>query len=191
MDIILNTQFNNPRLPVAMSPGFRDSFDRDAATLGLTEDGKPWEQVGSAWSTTGDGAVTGAGEVFADAMSADGTLTVKLRTVDVDGDSRGGVAFRVMDRNNYIRISHNSATSPILMFYVIKNGSAVVSKSTGATLADGDVISVSGHSTAIVIQINGSTVFTYDTTDYLTATKHGLYSHSSNNNEYESIEFKL
>ena len=189
MDIILNTTFNNPRLPVAMRPGFVDSFDRGAGVLGKTEDGKSWEQVGSSWGTTGDGAVMGAGEVLADAMSADGTLTVKLRKVDAAGDKRGGIGFRAVDRNNYIRISHN--TTGTLTFYVIENGSAVVSESTGSTLVDGDVISVSGQGTTIVIQINGSTVFTYDTTKYQTETKYGLYSHSSNNNEFESIEFKL
>lgn len=188
MDIILNTTFDNPRLPIAMRLGFRDSFERDAGTLIKTDDGKNWEQIGTAWGTTGDGAATGSGEVFADALSADGTLTVKLRKVDTAGDKRGGIGFRAMDRNNYIRISHN--TTGTLTFYVIENGSAVVSESTGATLADGDVLAVSGQGTAIVIQINGSTVFTYDTTAYQTATKHGLYSHSSNGNEYESIEFK-
>lgn len=191
MDIILNTTFDNPRLPILQRPGFIDSFERDAGTLVNTEDGKTWEQVGSAWGTTGDGAVKGSGEVLADAMSADGTLTVKLRKVDVDGDNRGGIAFRAIDRNNYIRISHNTSSSPTLMFYVIENASAAKTESTGVTLADGDVIAVSGQGSTIVIQVNGSTVFTYDTTDYLTATKHGLYSHSSNNNEYESIEFKL
>ena len=189
MDIILNTTFDNPRLPVVQRPGFIDSFEGSAGTLGKTEDGKSWEQLGSAWGTTGDGVATGAGEVFADAMSADGTLTVKLRTVDVDGDKRGGVAFRVVDRHNYIRFCPN--TSGVLTIYVYENGSVVNTTSTETVLADGDVVEVSGSGAYIVVRVNGSTVVSYETEIHRTATKHGLYSNGTNNTEFESIEFKL
>lgn len=154
-----------------------------------TDDWKTWEQVGSAWSTTGDGAATGAGELLANAMSSDGTLTAKLRKVDMIGDKRGGLAFRALDRSNYFRISHNTASTPTLMFYVVEDNASVESISTGATLADGDKLTVIGDGASITVQVNGSTVFTYETDRYRAATKHGLYSHSSNNNEYDYVTF--
>lgn len=189
MDIILNTTFDNPQLPVVLRPGFIDSFDRGADTLIQTDDRKAWEQLGTAWGTTGDGAAMGSGEVFANALSADGTLTAKLRTADTRGDKRGGVAFRVVDRRNYIRVCPN--TSGTLTLYVIENGSSVGSTSTGSVLADGDVLEVSGYGASIVVQVNGSTVLSYETESYRTATKHGLFSHISNNSEFEHVSFKL
>lgn len=189
MDIILNTTFNNPRLPVVLRPGFIDSFERGVGTLIQTDDRKPWEQLGTAWGTTGDGAAMGSGEAFANALSADGTLTAKLRTADTGGDKRGGVAFRAVDRSNYIRVCPN--TSGTLTLYVIENGSSVGAASTDSVLADGDVLEVSGYGASIVVKLNGSTVLSYETESYRTATKHGLYSHSSNNTEFEHVSFKL
>lgn len=189
MDIILNTTFDNPKLPVVLRPGFIDSFDRGADTLMQTDDRKDWEQRGSAWATTGDGAAMGSAEVFANALSADGTLTVKLRKVDADGDRRGGVAFRVVDRNNYIRICPN--TSGKLTLYVYEDNSVAESASTESTLADGDILAVSGNGASIVVQVNGSTVLVYETERHRTATKHGLYSWSTNNTEFEYVSFKL
>lgn len=189
MDIILNTRFNNANLPIVLRPGFVDSFDRGADKLIQTDDRKAWEQWGSAWATTGDGAAMGSGEVFANALSADGTLTAKLRTADTGGDKRGGVAFRVVDRSNYIRVCPN--TSGTLTLYVIENGSSVGTASTDSVLADGDVLEVSGYGASIVVKLNGSTVLSYETESYRTATKHGLYSHSSNNTEFEHVSFKL
>ena len=189
MDIILNTKFDNPQLPIVLRPGFIDSFERGAGTLIQTDDRKAWEQLGTAWGTTGDGAAMGSGEVFANAMSADGTLTVGLRTADTGGDKRGGVAFRVVDRSNYIRVCPN--TSGKLTLYVIENGSSVESTSTESALADGDVLAVSGNGASIVVQINDSTVLSHETERHRTATKHGLYSNSSNNTEFEHVSFKL
>lgn len=189
MDIILNTTFNNPQLPFVLRPGFRDSFDRDAGVLGKTEDGKTWEQWGGAWVTTGDGVAMGSAEVFADAMSADGTLSAKLRTVDLDSDARGGVAFRVVDRDNYIRICPN--TSGVLTIYVYEGGDISESTSSTTSLADGDVLAVTGTGASIAVQVNGSTVLSHETEINRTATKHGLYSRGANNTEYESVEFKL
>lgn len=189
MDIILNTKFDNPQLPVVLRPGFIDSFERGAGTLIQTDDRKPWEQLGTAWGTTGDGAAMGSSEVFANALSADGTLTVKLRTADTTGDKRGGVAFRGVDRYNYIRICPN--TSGKLTLYVFEDNSIVESASTESTLADGDVLAVSGNGAYIVVQVNGSTVLSYETERHRTATKHGLFSWSSNNTEFEHVSFKL
>lgn len=189
MDIILNTKFNNPQLPVVLRPGFVDSFDRGAGTLGQTDDRKTWEQRGTAWVTTGDGAAMGSAEVFANALSADGTLTAKLRKVDANGDKRGGVAFRVVDRDNYIRVC--PSTSGNLTLYVYEDNSVVESASTESTLADGDVLAVSGNGASIVVQVNGSTVLVYETERHRTATKHGLFSWSANNTEFEHVSFKL
>ena len=189
MDIILNTKFDNPQLPVVLRPGFIDSFERGAGTLIQTDDRKPWEQRGTAWGTTGDGAAMGSAEVFADALSADGTLTVKLRKADVGGDKRGGVAFRVVDRDNYIRVCPN--TSGNLTLYVYEDNSVAESASTESTLADGDVLSVSGNGTSIVVQLNGSTVLSHETERHRNATKHGLFSWSSNNTEFEHVSFKV
>ena len=189
MDIILNTTFDNPQLPVVLRPGFIDSFDRGAGTLIQTDDRKAWEQLGTAWGTTGDGAAMGSAEVFANALSADGTLTAKLRTADTGGDMRGGIAFRVVDRSNYIRVCPSTAGK--LTLYVIENGSSVGTASTDSVLADGDVLEVSGNGASIVVQVNGSTVLSYETERHRNATKHGLYSWSTNNTEFEYVSFKL
>ena len=115
--------------------------------------------------------------------------TVALRKAGKSGDMRGGIAFRVVDRSNYIRVC--PSTAGILTLYVIENGNAVKSVSTESALADGDVLAVSGNGTTIMIQINDSTVLGYKTADYHTATKHGLYSHSSNSTEFDHVGFKL
>lgn len=203
MDIILNTRFNNPNLPIAPIDGFFDHFDRPAAdSLGVTDDGKAWEvhdQNGtpSGWGTTGNGtagmleSTIHSHIAVADARVADGALTGTLAYEDTSVNPRYGLAFRAIDIDNYFLFAALSSTNPQMHLgrYVAGQWTQVASSDPATDLVAGDTLSIilSGHS--IRATVNGSTILDVTDENLSAATKHGMYGFGSSYAEWESIEF--
>src|SRR5699024_6868417 len=94
VDIVLNTVFNNPNLPIIPVPGFSDGFNRPVAdSLGETDTGKPWVVIDSGsttstWGTYGNGTagMKSASSAYhlavANALTSDGVLRAKVSSFD-------------------------------------------------------------------------------------------------------------
>lgn len=193
MDIILNTTFNNPRLPVVPLLGFLDDFNRPGALgLGHTADNKPWEYSGSlAWSITeNQTAASLGGSMFAvaEGNTPNGTLMAVVAKAPSDNDYRAGLALRVKDAGNMLWVSPNTAGS--LTFYGRLEGSTTINEPIGGGLADGDVLSVEMSGSNFTVKLNGDTVHTTTVPIHAEETRHGLMAFSSRvDAEWDSIEF--
>lgn len=194
MDIMLNTLFNNPNLPLVPMLGFTDSFDRAAgSSLGTTDDGKAWTYFGlEPWTITADGHASsdGAGTfAVVDALTPNGTLTTTVgREASEGGDYRSGLAMRAVDSSGYVGVYPN--TSGTLTLYV-RAGNAPVSSQqiSGTTLATGDTYSMTMVGTQLTVTYNGSEVLTETVTHHADVTTHGLYATSGSDTEWDSISF--
>lgn len=202
MDIILDTTFNNPRLPIVPRAGLRDSFNRAAAsTLGLSDDGKQWEQFNSAsagvWGTTGSGTATlvtagGANQLaVADALASDGTLTAKLSSISAEaGSRRAGLVIRAVDASNYISIAPVSPSNADLRVRLTLAGTPSASMPGSIPpLVAGDELAVTCVGASISVSVNGVQRFTGDIPELQTATRHGFYAYGSALIEWDWIEF--
>lgn len=196
MDIVLPTRFNNPNLPIVQRPGFKDYFNRPTAdTLGTTDDGKTWDYFGfTPWKITATGHAAGLGSAshaVADALTADGTLTTVIGKAATEGaDKRAGLAFRMLDRDNYLYVCPN--TSNVLTFYGrIGNATAFSQSISGATLATGDTLAVTMIGKQITIILNGAEVASRAVAELADRTLHGFYGNASSDAEFDSIEFTV
>lgn len=194
MDIVLNTIFNNPNLPIIPVPGFHDNFNRAASsTLGTTDDGKEWNFFGFVpWKITANGTATGLGSgqhAAVDALTADGTLSVKVaKAATAAADKRAGLLFRMTDRDNYYYLCPN--TSGVLTLYGRVGAALTVNKSfAGVIPITGDTLAVVLSGAQVVIKVNGATVGTETLPELVAATLHGLYSNASSDAEWDSVEF--
>ena len=194
MDIVLNTTFGNPNLPTVPRTGFSDSFDRPAAdTLGVTDDGKPWDFFGFVpWKITTEGfaSCVGAGlHAVVDALTPDGTIeTVVGRQASEGADKRAGLVLRMVDRDNYIYLCPN--TSNVLTLYVRENNASAMSRGiSGETLVTGDTLTVEMIGNNFTIKRNGRTIHTETISYFNAATLHGLYGNGASDTEFDSIKF--
>lgn len=201
MDIVLNATFNNPSLPVIVRPGFTDSFDREASdTLGTTDDGKAWSPVDlgsnpSVWGPNGDGTASlkTASSTWqlarVDGLSSDGTLTGVLGTFT--GTRWGGLAFRIQDAENHIRVAESSGSSSGIALQHRNNGNTdtLGSSARGVEAKDGDAISVQFAGDQISVFLNGVSIIEATLAELVDVPYHGLYSHLSADTSWESISF--
>lgn len=190
MDIVLDTVFNNPNLPVVQIPGFTDSFNRPAAsTLGVTDDGKEWLSSGTSWSITAEGRATkgsGGARAWVDGLSSNGTLTAVLAKASAE-DQRNGLLFRQQDGNNYLYLCPN--TSGVLTLYArIDNLTALSKTITGVTVGSGDTLSVIMLGPQVTVLKNGTQIHVETVSDLVSNTNHGLYG-TGLGAEWDSIEF--
>lgn len=189
MDIILNTIFNNPNLPIILRPGLVDGFERPAGQISKTDDHKDWDNYNGTWVTNGDGTASGSGALIADGLSPNGEVTLTVDSFTSEGgDFRCGVVFRAKDRSNHFRATLN--TSGILTLYVIVDEATSESATaSGVYPQDGDAIGVRLNGDSITLTLNGEVVLTHTTSMYMTETQYGLYSRSSNNARFGAIKF--
>lgn len=185
-DIVLDTVFNNPLLPKVQIPGFLDDFTRpDSLTLGATSrEGRPWQTITTSQTPvrgtiSGNKAVCGSGAnatpEIVDGMASDGIITV---THSVVGTRQTGVVFRLIDKDNYCRISARaSSTNFHWILHKVVNGSVIqVALSTTIESADGQNVSIEMNGTQITVLINGVAPFPTQTIpEMVDATKHGYY----------------
>lgn len=200
MDIVLNTRFNNPNLPVVQRPGFRDDFNRPAAdTLGTTLDGKPWTILdygvsSSVWGTLGDGtagmksATSGRHAAVADALTPDGTLTAVVGERGTTG-YLPGLTVRAADADNYIQIAAIGSTNQELRILKMVAGTSTSIPTIGPIIATGDTVEVTCAGTAITVAVNGATAITATIPELADVTTHGMYAFTGAVGTWDSVEF--
>lgn len=194
MDIVLNTTFNNPNLPIAPIPGFVDDFDRPAASsLGTTIDGKEWSHFfGTPWSITSDGHATGlqaAPVAVVDALTPNGTISATVgKAASAGADQRGGIAVRAKDDRNYIFVMNHSSGDRMNL-YVREDGASVISQSVGPPMATGDTLSMELSGQQLTIFLNGAELYSTTVAHHAGETRHGLYATLGCDMEWDSISF--
>lgn len=202
MDIILNTSFNNPNLPVIPLPGFFDDFDRDEAdVLGETVDGKRWEifnpgTTSSVWGTHGDGtggmkSSTAQHHIAAvDALTANGTLTATLSDASGVTSNRYGLALRVLDASNYISVARgSSALSESTVISFTENGEVTILSPRLPPLSPGDTIRATLLDATISVQINDGQIHTGTLPTNTQWRGHGFFALQGATAKWDMIEF--
>lgn len=204
MDIVLNTAFNNPNLPVIDRAGFFDDFERPAAaSLGETSrEGRQWTAFypsGSlpvVWGTIGDGTA-GCLEsgglhqmAVADAQATNGTLSAKFSGDDSD-HRRFGLSARVVDAQNWLAVAASSSSADdVRIIQRIDGNQRTLSQGFGPVLEDGDVLSIALNGTAVTLLANGEEILTATCDASLVGvTTHGLYAFSGGLSWWDWIEF--
>lgn len=205
MDIVLDTTFGNPKLPIKTSPGFADWFSRPAASsLGSTDDGKAWRydklttaETPAPWQIDADGHATSAGNVsgaLVDGHAADGTLTAVLARRNATGGAaspRSGIIFRYTNPTNFLGVYGTSGAAPYLVVVNTSSGAPIVVHTSNILLADGDQVQAEFVGTAVTVRHNGALVWSGTIAQNTTGTVHGLAHRASTGYaSWRSIEFE-
>jgi hypothetical protein len=187
-DIVLDTIFTGGGFETVPVPGIQDTFDRpNAPTLGSTSnEGRPWQR-GSAsgaaaptFSIVNNRAVLTAATAgnaigFVEGYDSDGTVGADLAVVPTG--KLVGLAFRIVDLNNYLYVTRRDASIKRWSLFERVDGAGFKLAEVGAasepTAGDRPVVILDGPN--ITLHANGSDLFTYATTRFQTATKHGIY----------------
>lgn len=191
MDIVLNTNFNNPNLPIVPVPGFYDDFTSGGGgyeTLGVTHDNKPWDYMGGlGWFQRADGTATGAGLLdgvnrsslaVVNGVHSDGTLVAKI-ALESTSDLRYGIALRVTDSRNYLHVSQSSNAAWLRIYKVVDNQSTVVAQVSDQTLATGDILQARFSGPQINVLLNNTLVLSGLSDHNMNATHHGFFNWST------------
>lgn len=200
MDIVLNTVFNNPNLPLVPVPGFSDTFNRATAdTLGSTPGGKPWilfdsGTTSSTWGTYGNGTAgmkTSSSAyhlAVANALTPNGSLVAKLGTYDA-AQRRPGLVIRAKDKDNFISIA--PASSTVHEMRLAKRVAGVTTTLTGGgpALVAGDTVTVVANGSTITLSVNGVQALTASIPELVDATMHGMYAFTGAIGAWDSVEF--
>lgn len=199
MDIVLNTTFNNPNLPVVPKPGLVDEFDGPEGPLGSTLDGKPWTLYMNVESTafirTGNGTAGFSGNggndsvAVADALTPNGRLTSRILNVNPE-NTQTGLCARFVDEDTYLWISGGSAGGPLRIYESTRSGKNMLGNSSHVP-SDGDDIEVVLNGASVTVYANGSEV-TSANTALTSGTLHGLHVRGINGpitTEWERIQF--
>lgn len=202
MDIVLNTYFNNPKLPVVPLPGFVDDFNRPAAdTLGETLDGKAWSlhsysNSHAVWGTYGDGTagMKSSGPYFhlavADALVANGTLRATVSAIDETAENnRAGLAVRATDANNYISIAAIDPTNDRLAIQKRIDGSVSNVATAEQSLAPGDQLAVNLRGSSVEVILNGATILSAAIPEFTDVSNHGFYAFTGSAITWDHVEF--
>ena len=147
----------------ASAPGITDSFNRanNATSLGVTDTGETWEQIGTGIvGVTGNTAYRATSNGFAvvDFGRADMHVSVKIVTAS---DFFAGCQARVVDANNFYGVDTGSGggvTAKAVRF--IGGAQANVVGVATYTIAPGDTVGISckeeGGSTRVKLFVNGA-----------------------------------
>lgn len=182
MDIRLDTTFGNSTLPVIQRPGFVDTFSGIDGDLLLTEDGKTWSHYSASgtpmWVRSSGVAVLkpSGPSTFAivDGLASDGVLTQTIGTVGTL--SRGQVVFRFVDQSNHLYLDWTDGSGN--KYYKCKKYKEDVTTTLFTTTVasdDDDVITVEMDGNNVAIEVNGSPLGDFSTSDFATSTKHGMF----------------
>lgn len=203
MDIILDTVFNNPNLPIDPEPGFFDDFGRADGPVGYTSaERRPWVAakggvpyplvVASGAAARGVGGTATNSFWTVDAYAADGVLNARVGQI---GDSTGTLLFRFADPNNYLGLACR-ASSTVRTYALIRvvDGVRTTIASTGSVAsASGDNIEITMLGNHVWVKVNGASILGGDNvvTAHATAHRHGiaLFSVSSGAETWNEIGF--
>ena len=207
MDIILNTRFNNPNLPVVQLPGFYDDFSGgggDYTGLGNTQEGRPWEYAGEpGWYQRTEGTATGAGLIgglprsrvaYVDGLSANGIIRARI-DLDATADQRFGLLVRYTDLSNYIYLAQNSTADGIYIYQRQAGAITTLARADGSSLATGDILEARLYGDLIELWLKGGKLAETSSGHNVNATRHGFSNWNSGvegtiaNPRWDWIEF--
>lgn len=189
MDIVLNTTFDNPYLPVAVFPGFTDDFSAADGPLDFTTDGKAWtfSSASAVWvRDTGEAKMESPGvssRALVDGLASDGVITMTIGTLS---DGKMALVFRYVDESNYFYVTKH--TDGYYRCFKRKANVITVPFGTTTTPADGDVVAITLNGSSITARVNGVIVGTDTDSDFLTSTTHGM---SASATDYDGTIDKL
>lgn len=204
MDIILDTVFNNPNLPIDPEPGFFDDFGRADGPVGYTSaERRPWAVgptngvpcpmvVVSGAAARGTGGTAANNFWTVDAYASDGVLNAKVGQI---GDSTGTLLFRYTDPNNYLGLAcrASSTVRTYVLFRVVDGVRTNVASAGSVASASGDIIEVTMLGNHVWVKVNGVEILGGDNvvTAHATAHRHGiaLFSVSSGAETWNEIGF--
>lgn len=163
--------------------GFVDEIERGVTVTGLaaTDNGKTWQYKDTGgWEVQNDRVdyVGAAGRSLAvvDGGKADGTLRCTI--ADLGTGFGDGLAFRVVDNNNYLGLMFSGTPADgrlNLHKRIAGTRTSVASPAAGVVVASNAVIEVVMSGTSISVKANGTEVIGPQTvTELATATLHGL-----------------
>lgn len=182
MEIVLDTVFSNPALPLTPRPGFVDMFGAADGPLRYTTDLKPWVFTSSSanpmWVRSGGKAVLGPGSPSAaalvDGLASDGVLTQTIG--NVGASHKGSLIFRRVDGSNFLSLawSHNGTNTGYYRLYKTVSGSLSQVAATTTVADSGDVIEVTLSGTSVGVTVNGAAVAAGTVADFADATVFGM-----------------
>lgn len=202
MDIILDTFFRNPNLPIEPIPGFSDDFNRTANTTSLgrtSREDRDWEYPsGAGWWITSRGtagvyANSASSTAVVEGYSSNGTLRATLYSPS-DTDPRGGLVFRMVDADNFLRVTPTEDGQRIGLYSHVDGEITEITAADTQLTQQGDVIAVQFVDNYLTVTLNGEVLFGRTTPLHTSGTKHGLFAWmdpASNKTkaEWDSIEF--
>lgn len=182
---IIEAAPTNPNIPTT---GFADNFNRSDGPLGFTPVGaKPWLQYDA---LTSSGAVASPGVIrvvsnraqatslggfvypVVECYESDGVFSA---TVGLIGNRQGGLALRLKDAQNLIRLALRlSAAGPTYTLQLVSTSGSSNLATSSVTSNVGDAISVEMSGPSIRVYVNGTQIMTASTPVFVNETKHGL-----------------
>lgn len=163
----------------AGGPLVSDTFTRanSTTTLGSTDTGQAWTAQVGTWGISSNAAYVATGPGLNKATVETG-LTACTVAVAISGATvtSRGLVLRWVDTNNYLTVYAEADSLRILRYLA---GAGTDLSTVATTWADGDIISVVLSGSSITAKRNGVTITATTCSDFLTATKHGLW---ANNN---------
>jgi hypothetical protein len=203
IDIVLDTLFNNPNLPIDPVLGFFDDFNRADGPIGVTSgEGRAWSKLnilsgdGSAVVSSNQAAAAGTTGAYAytvDAGTGNGTLSTTITTVSTDGNTR--LLARFQDYDNTLMLTTVTATGRMQLVKKV----AAVSTTIGdiaitSAQVNGKVLEIVMSGTSVSVKLDGATVIGPLTVTDLTAnTKNGFYFNATQSKtaRYDNFRFAV
>lgn len=190
IDIVLNTVFNNPTLPVVPLYGFTDTFDRPDGPVGVTSrEAKPWvkhEYPGSDVEAVIEGGKlkasgTSSWNVWAvDAKTPNGVFRAVFSGLDELGGIRVAVRVQNAGRLIFVRFVPNGV---IRLSKFLTSVETTVATSATGTWSESGLLEVSMNDSSISVSWNGVQVIAPQTVTELSGnTNHGFMMRSESPN---------
>lgn len=149
-----------------------DDFNRadNASSLGVASTGQTWQALSGTWGIISNQAYMPAGTDCAAVVESgvsDCIVQVKYST----NAAYTSLAVRAVDVNNFMYIQYNGTRIGI---YTKIAGVFTKLTDVARSIANGDILKVSMSGSNYVITVNETQILTATTTQFQTATKHGL-----------------
>lgn len=157
-----------------------DNFNRANGSIGTPSDG------GSAWSVLSGVWEISANNAFSNSIAAHTVASLEASTSDADVQATVvikqngcGLAARIADNSNYLRMYVQGADSTMHLYKVVAGVHTLLTEDLAVTYAAGDVIKISCNGTSVKCYLNGVEKLSVTESAGLTNTQHGLYANTS------------
>lgn len=160
-----------------------DDFNRANGTALATpsDGGSAWQAVLSSFITYDNAAQDTSGTGNAVAVLETSVADVDLQTVlhvIVNGATNTGLVARLQDSDNFIW-AQVADTNNYKIFKRISGSNTAIADVYSTTPVAGDTLTLTANGSALAFKLNGTTVASATCTDFLSNTKHGIWSHSN------------